>query len=75
MERMMRQYKTKSGKTQWMPSLDELREADADYAGFCLACGEWAERVEPDARRYTCKSCGAAKVYGVQELASMGLVY
>jgi hypothetical protein len=42
-------------------------EAD-DMRGFCLACGEEAFNVEPDARRLTCESCGAKKVFGAEEL-------
>jgi hypothetical protein len=44
-----------------------------DYIGFCLACGFEQEGVEPDARRYTCESCGAKKVYGAQELLIMNV--
>ncbi len=40
--------------------------------GACLACSELAYGVEPDARRYKCDSCGAACVYGLEELALMG---
>lgn len=71
----MRQYRAKSGKMLWMPSLEEVCEADDENAGFCLACGERAEGVEPDAAKYTCEACGAAKVYGAAELALMGLAY
>lgn len=46
-------------------------EAD-DNLGFCLACGTEVSGVEPDARRYTCESCGEAKVYGAEELLIMG---
>lgn len=42
-----------------------------DYEGICLACGEDAEGVEPDAREYTCESCGADRVYGAEELVFM----
>jgi hypothetical protein len=42
-------------------------EAD-DYTGFCLACGNEQEGCEPDARGYTCESCGQPDVYGAQEL-------
>lgn len=42
-------------------------EAD-DNMGFCLACGEEAYGVEPDARGYECECCGARKVYGAEEL-------
>jgi hypothetical protein len=36
--------------------------------GFCIACGEEAFGVEPDARGYKCGSCGELKVYGAEEL-------
>ena len=39
--------------------------------GFCVACGEDAYGVEPDARRYPCEACGAKAVYGAQQLLIM----
>lgn len=39
-----------------------------DDPGFCIACGAEADGVEPDARRYPCEACGAAAVYGAEEL-------
>ena len=42
-----------------------------DYEGICLACGEDAYGVEPDARKYECEYCGKEKVYGCQELLFM----
>jgi hypothetical protein len=39
-----------------------------EMAGFCLACGEEAYNVEPDARGYTCEHCGKKKVFGAEEL-------
>lgn len=39
--------------------------------GFCLACGDEAYGVEPDARKYECESCGKDKVYGAEELLLM----
>jgi hypothetical protein len=39
-----------------------------DNPGFCLACGAKAEGCEPDARQYQCESCGAAAVYGAEEI-------
>jgi transposase-like protein len=50
----------------------EAIEAD-DNLGFCLACGAEAYNVEPDARRYTCESCGKPRVYGAEELLLMGV--
>ena len=38
-----------------------------ENAGFCLACGAEAFGVEPDARNYTCESCGKPEVYGAEE--------
>lgn len=42
-------------------------EAD-DNLGFCIACGEEAFGVEPDARNYECEACGESKVFGAEEL-------
>jgi len=42
-----------------------------DNPGFCLACGEDAMNVEPDARQYECECCGERKVYGAQEVLFM----
>lgn len=39
-----------------------------DNLGFCKACGEEAFGVEPDARTYTCESCGERQVFGAEEL-------
>jgi len=47
----------------------ELQESSG---GFCLACKEHAYGIEPDARKYTCESCGEAEVYGIEELLIMG---
>jgi hypothetical protein len=71
----MKQYKTKAGLIQYKPSIEEIQEMDSQGGGFCLACGAEVYGVEPDARRYVCECCGAAKVYGASELAIMGLVY
>ena len=68
-------YTAKNGAQQFKPSATLLQELDDDGMGFCLACGETAEGVEPDAHRYTCKCCGAPKVYGAAELALMGLYF
>jgi len=70
----MRQYRAKNGATQWMPSVNEAIQMDDEGDGFCLACGE-TQAAEPDARKQTCESCDADKVYGAAELVLMGLVY
>lgn len=71
----MKTYTTRTGLTQYMPSIEEVSEAGNDFVGFCLACGNVQEGCEPDARKYRCEECGKDKVYGGEELALMGLVY
>jgi hypothetical protein len=66
-------YETKSGKAQFLPEVSVSEVSDGTM-GFCLACGAEAGGVEPDARRYQCESCGEAKVYGLGELALIGLL-
>jgi hypothetical protein len=55
-------------------TLEQVEGALADNGGFCIGCGAESGEVEPDARRYTCESCGEKKVYGAEELLVMGLV-
>lgn len=55
-------------------TLEQIEEADAELGGFCIACGEEAYGVEPDARNYECESCGERQVFGAAEIALMGLV-
>lgn len=68
------QYKTKAGVMQYRPVCEESEVMAGDGAGFCLACGAEASQCEPDARQYTCESCGKPKVYGLEELLMMGLL-
>ena len=58
-----------------MVTLEQIIDAieSDDNIGFCLACGEEAFGVEPDARGYLCEVCGATKVYGAEELLIMGV--
>ena len=67
-------YTTKGGLKQFRPVVTEEEMFNSHGTGFCLACGAEAEGVEPDARRYTCESCEAPKVYGLEELLMMGLL-
>ena len=60
----------KPTRDQLIDLATELVEAD-DMCGICTACGEVADGVEPDARKYTCESCGENKVYGAGELLLM----
>jgi predicted RNA-binding Zn-ribbon protein involved in translation (DUF1610 family) len=68
-------YTAKTGAKQFKPSVDLVKEMTDAQQGFCLACGTIEDSVEPDAVRYTCSDCGAAKVYGAEELALMGLYF
>lgn len=54
-------------------SIEQIIDAveSGEDMGFCLACGDEAYGVEPDARKYECESCGASKVYGAEELLMM----
>ena len=46
-----------------------MRAVEEDNClGFCKACGAEAYGVEPDARNYTCESCGEPSVFGAEEL-------
>jgi hypothetical protein len=71
----MKAYTTKSGATQFKPSIEQLKRGASAYRGFCLACGKSQGGTEPDARKYTCEHCGAEKVYGAEELMLMGLYH
>lgn len=46
----------------------QRRLTSLDDPGFCKACGNEQFGCEPDARRYRCEACGAATVYGCEEL-------
>lgn len=51
----------------------EREMTSLDNPGFCIACGEEADNVEPDARKYQCDFCEVRAVYGAAELAMMML--
>ena len=73
----VQQYRAKNGRLQFKPSdalLIEIIEGD-NSAGFCLACGETVDGVEPDAAGYTCPHCDAAKVFGAEDLLVRGLYF
>jgi len=55
-------------------SADEYWELREESAGFCLDCGTEASECEPDAREYTCEECGAAQVFGIEELMMDGKI-
>lgn len=64
---------------KWHPSITaervcaavERQNTTLDNPGFCLACGEEAEGVDPDAEEYGCESCGENRVYGAEQLLLM----
>lgn len=72
---MTKPYTARNGAQQLKPSFNDLMFMQANDEGFCLACGETAYSVEPDARKYKCAACGALKVYGAQELLLMNLYH
>lgn len=51
-------------------TFERIRSAIAEDAnlGFCKKCGNEQEGCEPDARNYECEECGAAEVFGAEEL-------
>ena len=53
-------------------SESEYFRLNEDCGGFCLACGDEAYGVEPDARHRRCESCGEFRVFGAEELLVMG---
>ena len=69
----------RDGKSKWTIANDTSPAVVLDTArvmravesgeslGFCKACGSTAHNVEPDARNYTCESCGQNAVYGAEE--------
>ena len=67
-------FRTKNGRTRYRPVVTEDELAELDTTGFCVACGAEVSGVEPDARQYACEDCGEEAVYGLEELALMGLV-
>ena len=69
------QYKITNGTLLWRPSVSLMESLYYRSEGFCLACGEIQEYVEPDARRYKCECCGAHKVYGAGELLFFGIYF
>jgi hypothetical protein len=78
MELVFREAKKKNGDIVSVPVL-EIQESDiesleSDNAGLCLACGELAYGVEPDAMRYCCESCDEPRVYGFENAMLMGRI-
>jgi len=57
-----------------METESEMHSVNNTDEGFCLGCGFTQSGVEPDARRYSCESCGEKLVFGFQELLFMDLL-
>lgn len=53
---------------------EEYADGAEGNEGRCLACGAARGECEPDARGYPCEECGAALVYGLEELMMMGRI-
>jgi hypothetical protein len=74
---MTKQYRAKSGRIQYKPSdawLIHVLETD-EQMGFCLACAEEVDGVDPDAECEYCPNCYEQKVYGAENLLTRGLFY
>lgn len=74
---MKKEYTTRAGVKQYKPALKSLERIinSGNCEGYCLACGDKAYGVEPDAAKYTCESCDKPKVYGAEQLILMGLYH
>ena len=55
-------------------SVADYAQMTEDYEGLCLACGEQAYGVEPDAENYECENCGENMVYGAEQLLLTGKI-
>ena len=56
-------------------TIDRVLEAarrtmfDLEMIGFCTACGDETDGVEPDAERRACRACGDPRgVYGAEQI-------
>lgn len=67
----VKQTLNKRGEKRYSPSV-KLIMSLGDYGGFCIACGEDTDGIEPDGEAYECPSCGENKVYGGEQLILMG---
>jgi hypothetical protein len=66
-------YQNKAGQTRYRPIIRESDLYGERSLGFCIGCGNTADGVEPDARKYTCEHCEEPLVYGLEELVLMGI--
>jgi hypothetical protein len=71
----IKKYTTRNGVERFKPSLSLLEELNDNSQGFCIACGEISDSVEPDASGYQCEHCGQNKVSGPATLAISGICF
>lgn len=69
------EYKNKNNQTRYKPSIELIKEMENRNEGFCIACGEIAYGVEPDASGYECECCDERKVFGSFTLALNGICF
>jgi hypothetical protein len=72
-----KQYRARNGNLQYKPAdqwLIDVIETD-NATGFCLACGQDVDGIEPDAEHDTCPHCWADKVFGAENLLERGLYF
>lgn len=56
-------------------SIETYHDLSNYSAGYCLACSQQQDGVEPDAEGYECLQCGEDEVVGPDTALFMGLVY
>ena len=64
---------TTSGRRVSVPE-SAITGADLSSIGYCLACGEEHEGIEPDAEHYACEACDEPDVFGAEQLVIMGAI-
>ena len=55
-------------------SAEKIEANLADFNGYCIACGELADGIDPNTRAYECEFCKRFKVYGMEELHVAGFI-
>jgi len=54
-------------------NIDEVMQSvqEDNMEGICVSCGEFTDRVEPDAEGYECNCCGELTVMGCENYLLM----
>ena len=70
-------YKTRTGRVQYRPAAGWLIAVinSGHETGFCLACAEDTDGIEPDAGACLCPQCGEPKLYGAEDLLIRGIYF